>query len=277
MVDRIKIPSYHQGFARSAAESKHPNLWRGLVGAYVPNLGNTGRQLFDPSPYKNHGIIASGITWVIDKHGRSLFSNTITDPIICGNGPGLSDLFSKSATILVSASHDSTSSTRGLVDKNPDNVKFCTMIMQAAGTGNIQVDIDDDVTKRTLLTVDLGFEDSVKRDIVFIKQGSAATYLYVDGKLEDSEGGAGDCSNSANLRIGDSTDSAWRGNIYYAYFWNRALTASEVELLYVHPYALFELADVPISFVTVVADIFPDRWHPGIELPYPYKKEVNNY
>ena len=31
------------------------------------------------------------------------------------------------------------------------------------------------------------------------------------------------------------------------------------------------------SEIVAVVDIFPDSWHPGIERPYPFKKEVSNY
>ena len=35
-------PSYKSGFARSAADSAYPGLWNGLVGAWVPSIGNNG-------------------------------------------------------------------------------------------------------------------------------------------------------------------------------------------------------------------------------------------
>lgn len=55
-------PSYTQGFARNAAESAYPNLWKGLAGLWLPALGPTGLTLHDPSGYKNHGTI-TGATW----------------------------------------------------------------------------------------------------------------------------------------------------------------------------------------------------------------------
>jgi len=42
-------PSYAQGFARNAAESAYPELWRGLVGLWPTSLGPTGLTLYDRS------------------------------------------------------------------------------------------------------------------------------------------------------------------------------------------------------------------------------------
>ncbi len=54
--------SYQTGYATCAAESAHPHLWNGLVGAWIPALGVTGSTLFDVSGYKAHGAITSA-TW----------------------------------------------------------------------------------------------------------------------------------------------------------------------------------------------------------------------
>jgi hypothetical protein len=40
-------PSYQAGYARNASESENPKLWDGLVGAWMPSLGVTGRTLRD--------------------------------------------------------------------------------------------------------------------------------------------------------------------------------------------------------------------------------------
>jgi len=67
-------PSYKNGFARSQSESAYPGLWKGLVGAWVPQLGNTGLTLIDVSPMANNGTLNSmdGTAWEIDGGGHSL-------------------------------------------------------------------------------------------------------------------------------------------------------------------------------------------------------------
>ena len=46
-------PSYATGYARNASESANPNLWKGLVGAWMPSFGVTGgevKELTSKSP-----------------------------------------------------------------------------------------------------------------------------------------------------------------------------------------------------------------------------------
>jgi hypothetical protein len=51
-------PSYKAGYAKSASESAYPELWDGLVGAWMPSLGVTGiERVFDVIG-RNHGVIA---------------------------------------------------------------------------------------------------------------------------------------------------------------------------------------------------------------------------
>ncbi len=85
---RINIlqPTWKQGFARSASESAHPQLWPRL-GAWAPGLGPTGIEgdlLRDVSGNNNHFTLDGGISamtaddWVIGAvplhgcHRRSL-------------------------------------------------------------------------------------------------------------------------------------------------------------------------------------------------------------
>jgi hypothetical protein len=57
-------PSFKQGFARSAAESESPQLWRGLVGAWVPALGRCGNVLRDVSGRGGAAVAAGGsVSW----------------------------------------------------------------------------------------------------------------------------------------------------------------------------------------------------------------------
>lgn len=58
-----------QMFARSASESRYPQLWRGLVGSW--SLGPTGVTLRDWSGRANHGTLTDmdqGTDWVVSTH-----------------------------------------------------------------------------------------------------------------------------------------------------------------------------------------------------------------
>jgi hypothetical protein len=57
-------PSFKQGFARSAAESEFPQLWRGLVGAWVPALGRCGDVLHDVCGRRRTAVaVGSSVAW----------------------------------------------------------------------------------------------------------------------------------------------------------------------------------------------------------------------
>jgi hypothetical protein len=59
-VDLLK-PSYATGYAKNASQSAHPNLWDGLVGAWMPSLGVTGETLRDVQAM---AIMALLLTWM---------------------------------------------------------------------------------------------------------------------------------------------------------------------------------------------------------------------
>ena len=53
-------PTYKQGYAKNISETSNPELWKGLVGAWIPVLGNSGLgTLPDVSGFGNDGTIDS--------------------------------------------------------------------------------------------------------------------------------------------------------------------------------------------------------------------------
>ena len=75
MADGLYIPSWAHGFARNAAESAAPDLWRGLVGAWVPALGPTGGTLHDVAGSARDGTLTNmdpATDWVVGSPGSVL-------------------------------------------------------------------------------------------------------------------------------------------------------------------------------------------------------------
>jgi len=73
-VDLFK-PNYATGYAKNASQSAHPNLWDGLVGAWMPSLGVTGETLRDVSGNGNHGTLTNmdaATDWVATSKGLAL-------------------------------------------------------------------------------------------------------------------------------------------------------------------------------------------------------------
>jgi len=71
-LDLLK-PSYATGYAKNASQSAHPNLWDGLVGAWMPSLGVTGETLRDVSGNGNHGTFEGGTSWGTNHQERSIY------------------------------------------------------------------------------------------------------------------------------------------------------------------------------------------------------------
>lgn len=65
MVTSLIRPSYHQEFysPERGGIPLNPNLWNGLLGAWMPLLGGTGSRLVDISGFENHGV-NNGATWL---------------------------------------------------------------------------------------------------------------------------------------------------------------------------------------------------------------------
>ena len=80
-------PTWKQGFARSASESAHPELWKGLVGAWSPGLGPTGSILHDAAAFKNDGTWnGTGEHWATSD-GRYTGQFNGSDDFVDADGP----------------------------------------------------------------------------------------------------------------------------------------------------------------------------------------------
>jgi len=79
-LDLLK-PSYATRYAKNASQSAHPNLWDGLVGAWMPSLGVTGETLRDVSGNGNNGTLTNmnpATDWVNTSKGKALyFDNSV--------------------------------------------------------------------------------------------------------------------------------------------------------------------------------------------------------
>ena len=75
-------PSYATGYAKNASESANPNLWKGLVGAWMPSFGVTGKTLKDVSGNGNDGTLTNmdaASDWVGTSKGLALDFDGVND------------------------------------------------------------------------------------------------------------------------------------------------------------------------------------------------------
>ncbi len=206
-------PTYGTGFARYAAESAYPELWRGLVGCWVPSLGATGEELLDWSGNRNHGVLTNGPLWVpgaLDFNGSGshvLFNQIIVD-----------ENYSISLRFQTDEFNDNTP-----VGNVSDNKNYIVL------DSSIRIAINEDTpalkyfTVPTMNTVDW-------YDLVITKDGSSNWRLYLDG-VESSTGavnGAGPILvNSIGSGYSNPTFS-YDGRISEVMIHNRVLSNDEI-------------------------------------------------
>ena len=64
MVKHNEEPSYKAGYAKNAGESENPDLWDGLTGAWVPNLGiGSGLKIKNLAVKNDEGDLKNDIEW----------------------------------------------------------------------------------------------------------------------------------------------------------------------------------------------------------------------
>lgn len=86
----LTSPNFTNGFAKTSGESAYPNLWVGLVGLWVPELGKQGDRLYDFSGHGHHGTLNgmdAATDYVAGKFGFALDFDGSNDNITCGNIP----------------------------------------------------------------------------------------------------------------------------------------------------------------------------------------------
>lgn len=248
-------PGYHQGFARNASESKRPNLWKGLVFCGKPSLGVTGMTLRDVSGYNNHGTLTNMnvADWVISNNSKlpgyaldfdgieDQITTLLTDSILSGNSPFAYSTWVKTTDtvgVIIGGGKDSNNIFELFIDGD-GKAKFLRNI---AGSNNktAGVSISDNIWHYIVGTYD-GVNIKFYKDGVFDTQtGSSASYT----------------PDGSTVVIG----ARITGTIQYAglmddiRIYSRALYDAEIQDMYQHPNAMFELAP---RFEFRVPDVAP--------------------
>jgi len=255
-------PSYHAGFARDAGESEHPELWRGLVGAWVPALGNTGGTVHDLSAYHSDMSLDSDMDpatdWVIGGYQRA--PGYAIDFGSSGASESLelsSDLpqFKILGNITIAAwINFSTSQTnRGIVGKFVGGGDSYLLSIQTVD--NLRFTIVVASTQFSALTTN-NYNDGLWH-LVTARFNGANVLIDVDGGITESIVGdstTGPIDDGADiLTIGNygSQGLGFVGQILAAFIWNRSISDGENLLLYQTPLAPFRMRDQVGGFTVV--------------------------
>lgn len=245
-------PSYATGFARYPADSKYPELWRGLVGAWCPFLGNTGPDfLRDMSGRHNTGIWnGTGNRWGLGPDGPVAIFNGTDDYLSCGNSSIL-ELDSKAIVLWIKTSD----SKGGMVDRLQNGGAFggFTFMVGATSPGKPQY-FDTGCSWETSNTrVDDGEWNCVGLTI-----GAGNGTFYLNGSADGTFVGAFPGAYTGSLLIAQSYSSFELAvEIGQVLIYNRGLSMSEMLTLYRTPHLTWEVDYTPYARVAVAAASMP--------------------
>lgn len=236
-------PNYATGYAKNASESANPNLWDGLVGAWMPGLGVTGATLRDVSGQDNHGTLTSmdpATDWVTTSRGLALDFDGVNDHVEVGTNEPLEGKYENTfggwvrfssgssfvGTIIGKSGYSGNPSAWTLQWHNG------TVVFSGRRWSNTKFHSFGSVNSNW-------YHFLVRTDRV-------SQALYVNGNLEVSDnitGVGAVLDHSQSLQIGKqdvaSFERPWKGEIGFTSVYDRALSPNEIKQLYVDPLAPF--------------------------------------
>ncbi len=249
-MSNLILPSYKGGFARNAAESANPNLWKGLVGLWSPSLGPTGLTLFDHASRKNHGTLTNmdqATDWVVSGspwNGYALNYDASNDRVVIQDAPALNISINISVGVwFKKALADDVrqfiaakgTGIAGPTDdwwmevQSDDTLRFA--IHKAGGAGRVH--------SPTLSVADTDWHFGLGT------YDGAVVRLFLDG-VEAGSGTAfaGTMQNPGNVMVigtvGVQDGLTWNGLIGSVALWSRIIVPSESRQLYEQPHAIIQ-------------------------------------
>ena len=247
-------PSYATGYAKNASESANPNLWKGLVGAWMPSFGVTGETLKDVSGNKLNAVCSTGLDWSASKFGKSI---VVADDNIQTEVTELGKRFSFAMWVKVDYAASDTYARLIAFGNN----NYVSMVINKVSFAN----------KFVWQQLNGYSQNAVSQTNVSGEwQHIAGTYdftvqrLFVDGNLEATLSRPSQTISDYRWYLGGSPDASYSslaymvGEIGNAYIYNRVLSATEIKQLYLNPSAPFLRKQQTVGIST--AQAFNPYW-----------------
>ena len=252
------IPSYKTGFARRAAEAEYPNLWKGLVGSWCPHLGPSGLTLYDHGANRYNGTLVNMVPssdWLMTEKGWALDFDGSDDRVDCSLPSKVlaTDRMSVSAWVRPTAYGSVVDPYLHVPVSTGDDSRHNGWSLEM-GKYNEWGDLDKigftfwggawkTVNGSTSMPLNTWHHMCATYDLQTLR-------AYLNNKEEDTLATTAAIVDGTELAIGcmpqsDQDKRHWQGQIGPVHIWNRALAPSEIQQLYVDPYALHRLR-VPV-------------------------------
>lgn len=238
---RNYLPNVRQGFARCAAESEHPALWRGLVRAFAPAMGIAGPLLFDLSGHNKHAAITGGSTaWRGSPVGPAAYFFPATTGYYTAPSQTAADTLYR-GSVFVLLRLDDLAVSQILVDNchSSSNAWYLSVYTD----GRIQWrQYTTDTYRLTTSSISAGEWYSV---IATWNTRQSRYAIYVNGMSKGLETTrlVPYATNYGVYSLGSRADGTTtrytRGAIALNAVWSRELTQTEVLLLHAEPLCLF--------------------------------------
>jgi hypothetical protein len=259
-------PSFSTGYAKNASESANPNLWKGLVGAWMPSFGVTGGTLKDVSGNGNDGTLTNmdaASDWVGTSKGLALDFDGVNDYVRMVTPISIS---SHPFNVSVALKRFDTTLYPRIFDISDNTYQF-QAVLDIAGNGQLK-------TKHTKWQPNSGGHSTTwgfiptlnELEIISVNvyPSTNEVSLYRNGVKQ-----SGTASNNVNIgsnsnftylgcRRDLSSFSFMDGQFGFFHIYNRALSSTEIKQLYTNPAAPFERKQQTVGLST--AQAFNPYW-----------------
>ncbi len=228
-------PSYSEGYASSQGQSVNEGLWAGLVGAWNPSLGVTGTTLRDVSGNHNHGTLTDADVSAAWQSDYMEFDGT-NDRVLCGDikaTEGIGQL-----TVLARVWFNDTGNG-GIVSKRHTTSSESWFMWRLSNKLYIRVT----GVSTPWVSGNLTLPTNEWISVCFTYNKTDALRSYINGTQDDIDSAVysdvGTSTEEVVLGWSYNNGYALNGRIQNAYIWDRALSPSEIQQLYVDPHAPF--------------------------------------
>lgn len=251
-------PSFSTGYAKNASESANPNLWKGLVGAWMPSFGVTGNTLKDVSGNGNDGTLTNmdaASDWVGTSKGLALDFDGSNQSVQV-NSQLITNQSEFSVVCFVKSNGTQNTYTCPISQGHFSFTGFAFQVGYPS-TNDLRFVFGDSSNWRSA-----SFSYAARTDkswtMLCVTRTKNTIKTFRDGALVGSSS-FNIVLGSYDFRVGqdyyntDSNHRTWNGKIGFVGGYNRALSPSEIKQLYANPAAPFERKQQTVGISTAAA------------------------
>ena len=276
----ILKPSYATGYAKNASQSAHPNLWDGLVGAWMPSLGVTGSKVPEVTGKATDAYLQNvpETNWITDKGKTAiLLDGYPTNDYLSAAHCDAFNFGSESFTAISLLNYRSLSYLNTFLDFRTaasPNLGFLTYF-RSSGTFNTQLRSSTALDQYAhFLPVS---NNQWQMFVTRVDRRKATCETFLNGKNygpSSISSAMGDINSGEPARFGINIQNNYETNASFAsvLIYKRAISDAEIKQLYVDSLAPFRRKQ-RVSVVVPADTPTPSAtYHPLRSLAHPLEQ-----